>query len=38
LRAAKTLPDEDHWLSRSETRLKMLSATVDFLERHNPPK
>lgn len=33
-----TLPDEDHWLARGETRLKILSATVDFLERHNPPK
>lgn len=33
-----TLPAEDHWLSRSETRLQMLTATVEFLERHNPPK
>lgn len=33
-----TLPGEDHWLSRSETRLQMLRATVDFLERHNPPR
>ena len=32
-----TLAGEDHWLSRSETRLKMLQATVDFLEKHNPP-
>lgn len=32
-----TLDGEDHWLSRSETRLKMLQATVDFLEKHNPP-
>ena len=28
---------EDHWLSRGETRLETLRATVDFLEKHNPP-
>ncbi len=32
-----TLPSEDHWLSRSETRLQMLQATVKFLETNNPP-
>ena len=31
------LPGEDHWLSRGETRLKMLQATVAFLEKNNPP-
>lgn len=33
-----SLPGEDHWLSRGETRLQMLKATVDFLEKHNPPQ
>jgi dipeptidyl aminopeptidase/acylaminoacyl peptidase len=28
---------EDHWLSRGDTRLQMLQATIDFLEKHNPP-
>lgn len=32
------LKGEDHWLSGGETRLAMLKATVDFLERNNPPK
>ena len=32
-----TLPAEDHLLSRSETRLMMLEATVRFIEAHNPP-
>jgi dipeptidyl aminopeptidase/acylaminoacyl peptidase len=31
------LDGEDHWLSRSETRLQMLKATVKFLEDNNPP-
>jgi dipeptidyl aminopeptidase/acylaminoacyl peptidase len=31
------LDGEDHWLSRSETRLQMLKATVKFLEENNPP-
>ncbi|HEX4292937.1 MAG TPA: S9 family peptidase [Rhizomicrobium sp.] len=31
------LDGEDHWLSRSETRLQMLQATVSFLEANNPP-
>jgi dipeptidyl aminopeptidase/acylaminoacyl peptidase len=32
-----TLQHEDHWLSRSETRLRMLQACVAFLRAHNPP-
>jgi len=41
-RAKKTvefidLPREDHWLSRSETRLQMLQATAAFLRKYNPP-
>jgi dipeptidyl aminopeptidase/acylaminoacyl peptidase len=32
------LPGEDHWLSRSETRLQMLNAMVGFLEKNNPPQ
>lgn len=32
-----TMKHEDHWLSRSETRLEMLQATVDFLKANNPP-
>jgi dipeptidyl aminopeptidase/acylaminoacyl peptidase len=32
-----TLKHEDHWLSRSETRLQMLQACVDFLRQQNPP-
>ena len=31
------LKSEDHWLSRSETRLQMLQETVKFLETKNPP-
>jgi dipeptidyl aminopeptidase/acylaminoacyl peptidase len=31
-----TLADEDHWLSKSETRLAMLEAVVAFVEKHNP--
>jgi dipeptidyl aminopeptidase/acylaminoacyl peptidase len=31
------LKHEDHWLSRSETRLEMLEATVAFLKANNPP-
>lgn len=31
-----TLPGEDHWLSRSETRLTMLKASLAFIEKHNP--
>lgn len=33
-----TLKGEDHWLSTSETRLEMLTASTAFLERCNPPK
>jgi dipeptidyl aminopeptidase/acylaminoacyl peptidase len=32
------LPNEDHWLSRSETRLQMLQSSVEFLRAHNPPE
>jgi dipeptidyl aminopeptidase/acylaminoacyl peptidase len=32
-----TLKGEDHWLSRSETRLQMLTAMMTFIETHNPP-
>lgn len=31
-----TLQGEDHWLSRSATRLAMLEAAVAFVEKHNP--
>ena len=31
------LNHEDHWLSRGDTRLQMLEATVAFLEKNNPP-
>jgi hypothetical protein len=32
-----TLKEEDHWLSRSTTRLQMLETAVAFLRAHNPP-
>jgi dipeptidyl aminopeptidase/acylaminoacyl peptidase len=32
-----TLEGEDHWLSGGATRLQMLTATVAFLEKNNPP-
>ncbi len=32
-----TLKSEDHWLSRSATRLQMLQTSVAFLRAHNPP-
>jgi dipeptidyl aminopeptidase/acylaminoacyl peptidase len=32
------LNGEDHWLSRSATRLQMLQASVAFLRAHNPPE
>ena len=32
------LNGEDHWLSRAETRQRMLNETVRFLETHNPPR
>jgi dipeptidyl aminopeptidase/acylaminoacyl peptidase len=31
------LKQEDHWLSRGETRLQMLQSTVAFLRANNPP-
>jgi len=31
------LKNEDHYLSRGETRLQMLESTVAFLRAHNPP-
>ncbi|KPF73595.1 hypothetical protein IP78_14720 [Brevundimonas sp. AAP58] len=30
------LEGEDHWLSRAETRQRMLTETIAFLETHNP--
>ena len=32
-----TLKNEDHWLSRGETRLLMLQSSVAFLKANNPP-
>jgi len=32
------LNNEDHWLSRGETRLEMLEATMAFVEKNNPPQ
>jgi dipeptidyl aminopeptidase/acylaminoacyl peptidase len=32
------LDGEDHWLSRGDTRRRMLAETVRFLEQHNPPR
>lgn len=32
------LSGEDHWLSRGDTRARMLTETVRFLETHNPPR
>jgi len=32
-----TMAGEDHWLSKSQSRLAMLRAAVAFVERHNPP-
>ncbi len=31
-----TLKKEDHWLSRSETRLQMLQSAMDFIKANNP--
>ena len=31
------LAGEDHWLSRGETRTRMLTETLRFLQTHNPP-
>ena len=33
-----TLAKEDHYLSRSETRLQMLRTSVEFLRKYNPPE
>ena len=32
-----TMKKEDHWLSRSETRLLMLQSSIEFLKKNNPP-
>jgi acetyl esterase/lipase len=32
-----TLDKEDHYLSRSATRLQMLQSSIAFLQKHNPP-
>ena len=32
------LSGEDHWLSRADSRRRMLAETVRFLEAHNPPQ
>ena len=32
-----TLKGEDHWLSRGDTRLQMLTAAMSFIEANNPP-
>jgi dipeptidyl aminopeptidase/acylaminoacyl peptidase len=32
-----TMNNEDHWLSREETRVGMLKAAVAFVEKYNPP-
>jgi dipeptidyl aminopeptidase/acylaminoacyl peptidase len=32
-----TLKNEDHWLSRGETRLQMLKSSMAFIEANNPP-
>jgi dipeptidyl aminopeptidase/acylaminoacyl peptidase len=32
-----TLDKEDHYLSRSETRLQMLQSSIEFLRKYNPP-
>jgi dipeptidyl aminopeptidase/acylaminoacyl peptidase len=31
-----TLREEDHWLSRAETRKQMLAEAMRFIQRHNP--
>jgi len=32
-----TLPNEDHWLSREQTRISMVTAAVAFVEKYDPP-
>ena len=36
-RVLVVLDKEDHWLSRGSTRLQMLKAAMDFVERNDPP-
>ena len=31
------MPNEDHWLSRTETRTLMLKSSVAFVEKYDPP-
>jgi dipeptidyl aminopeptidase/acylaminoacyl peptidase len=31
------LDSTDHWLTRGSTRIAMLKATMDFIEKNNPP-
>ena len=31
------LDSTDHWLTRGETRIGMLKATMAFIEKNNPP-
>jgi acetyl esterase/lipase len=31
------MENEDHWLTREETRIEMLKAAVSFVEKYNPP-
>ncbi len=31
------LAGQDHWLTDEDTRIQMLKASVDFVEKHNPP-
>jgi dipeptidyl aminopeptidase/acylaminoacyl peptidase len=33
-----SLEGEDHYLDYPATRLQMLTATIEFLEEHNPPR
>jgi dipeptidyl aminopeptidase/acylaminoacyl peptidase len=33
-----TLKNEDHYLSRSATRLQMLQSSIEFLTKYNPPE
>jgi len=32
-----TMANEDHWLSQKSTRVQMLTASVAFVEKYNPP-
>ena len=31
------LEGEDHWLSKSETRKRMVAESIAFVTQHNPP-